>query len=248
MAIIKFSILLVIILISLCCSGCLKAPDTDGDGYRDPVDDFPDDPHDWKDSDNDGIGDNAETDLGTNPHNPDTDGDNHTDGIDLDPLNASIGIDSDGDGYHDAIDTFPKDANEWIDTDGDGHGDNADKYPNEPLYHTSMPKLLSNYSYEEMDRVTVYENGSSGTEYSVKVTNNDHLGGNFTVTVCTCNAEDWTKNKCMPGTQMNVSATAFINPEETKIIKVSIFSEYMTQIRTFKYWINVTSSEVEQPV
>jgi hypothetical protein len=55
MAIIKFSIISAIILILLCCSGCLKAPDTDGDGYRDPVDDFPDNTHDWKDSGIDGF-------------------------------------------------------------------------------------------------------------------------------------------------------------------------------------------------
>ncbi len=38
--------------------------DTDGDGYNDDVDAFPDDPTQWEDSDNDGYGDNPE---GNNP-------------------------------------------------------------------------------------------------------------------------------------------------------------------------------------
>ncbi|MCD4846432.1 MAG: hypothetical protein K8R25_18305 [Methanosarcinales archaeon] len=241
-------IILLIIAISIFFSGCFKAPDTDGDGHRDPVDDFPQDPNDWKDSDKDGIGDNAEKDIGTNPHNSDSDGDNYSDGIDLDPLNGTIGIDSDEDSYHDAVDAFPEDANEWADTDGDGYGDNSDKYPAEPLYHTSVPKNLSNFSYEEIDRVTIYENGSSGTEYTISITNNDDFSGNFTTTVYTCNCADWTKKECIPGTQLNISTVAYVGSNETEMVKVRVFSDYMKQTRTFIYRINVTSSEVEQPV
>ncbi|MBE0523252.1 MAG: hypothetical protein IBX40_02800 [Methanosarcinales archaeon] len=130
-----------IILTSLLLSGCLKAPDTDGDGRRDPIDVFPDDPYDWDDSDRDGIGDNAENDAGTNPSSPDTDGDGFQDNIDLDPLDANIGIDSDSDSYHDGIDVFPDNASEWADTDKDGYGDNSDKYPQDPKYHTSIPRI-----------------------------------------------------------------------------------------------------------
>ncbi len=243
----NFLIILLIIAISIFFSGCFKAPDTDGDGHRDPVDDFPQDPNDWKDSDKDGIGDNAEIDIGTNPHNSDSDGDNYSDGIDLDPLNDTIGIDSDGDSYHNAVDAFPEDANEWADTDGDGYGDNSDKYPADPLYHTSIPKTLSNFSYEEIERVTIYENGSSGTEYTISITNNDNFAGNFTTTVYTCNGADWTKNECAPGTQLNISTVAYVGSNETEMVKVRVFSDYMKQTHTFMYQINVTSSEVEQP-
>ena len=37
-------------------------PDSDGDGYLDYLDDFPDDPTEWLDTDKDGIGNNADTD------------------------------------------------------------------------------------------------------------------------------------------------------------------------------------------
>lgn len=188
-------IILLIIAISIFFSGCFKAPDTDGDGHRDPVDDFPKDPNDWKDSDKDGI----------------------------------------------------KDANEWADTDGDGYGDNSDKYPADPLYHTSVLKTITNFSYEEIDRVTIYENGSSGTEYTISVTNNDIFSGNFTTTVNTCNCVDWSKEECIPDTYLNVSTIAYVESNETEMVKVRVFSDYINQRRTFKYWINVTSSEVEQP-
>ena len=54
------------------------------------------------DSDNDGLPDTQEAQLGTDPHNPDTDGDGLTDGDEVliwktDPLNS----DTDGDGYPD---------------------------------------------------------------------------------------------------------------------------------------------------
>jgi hypothetical protein len=48
-------------------SGCtenepnvIELIDSDSDGYNDDVDSFPDDPDEWKDTDGDGIGDNAD--------------------------------------------------------------------------------------------------------------------------------------------------------------------------------------------
>src|SRR5690606_7645493 len=53
------------------------------------------------DSDNVGLSDQDEANLGTDPNNPDTDGDGMPDGQDPDPLNAPA-VDSDGDGIDDA--------------------------------------------------------------------------------------------------------------------------------------------------
>ena len=64
------------------------------------------------DSDNDGLNDYVEYDLGTDPFNPDTDGDGLTDGeeieMGLDPLNP----DTDGDGIPDGIDPIPNGV--WV--------------------------------------------------------------------------------------------------------------------------------------
>ena len=62
------------------------------------------------DTDGDGLTDNYESSIGTNPNNSDTD----------------------GDGVQDGSDAFPSDPNEDTDTDGDGVGDNADGAPNDP--------------------------------------------------------------------------------------------------------------------
>ena len=53
-----------IILLSVGLSGCTEttteAKDTDGDGYKDDVDAFPNDATEWLDSDSDGFGDNSD--------------------------------------------------------------------------------------------------------------------------------------------------------------------------------------------
>ena len=247
MSIKNVAIILLIVMVSLSFAGCLKAPDTDGDGVRDPVDAFPEDSSDWEDSDGDGMGDNAENNSGTSPFNSDTDGDTYIDSIDLDPLNASIGADSDGDGYHDAIDAFPDNSSEWLDTDGDGYGDNADRYPDDPMYHSSSLKELTNYSYEELDHKTIFENDTQGTIYMLSITNNENLGGFFMVTVDTCNAYDWTKKDCQPGTEISNMNQIYLEPGETGIIEVKILSDYLTKRNTFMYWFTVTPPEVEQP-
>ena len=77
---------------------------------------FPNDPSDWRDSDNDGHGDNN----------------------DAFPQNSSEWLDSDGDGYGENIDEFPFLASEWLDSDGDGYGDNSDEYPNDPDIYTTL--------------------------------------------------------------------------------------------------------------
>ena len=57
------------------------------------------------DSDGDGIDDNAETDLGTDPTKADTDADGVLDGVDEFPLDATESRDTDSDGIGDEADT-----------------------------------------------------------------------------------------------------------------------------------------------
>jgi RHS repeat-associated protein len=108
-----------------------KGPiDSDGDGVPDDEDAFPNDPNETIDTDNDGIGNNTDTD---------DDGDGVNDDIDAFPLDPaeSLDTDSDGignnadtdddnDGVLDGDDAFPLDATESVDTDLDGIGNNAD--------------------------------------------------------------------------------------------------------------------------
>ncbi len=98
-------------------------PDTDGDGFVDPVDAVPDDPDDWLDTDGDGIGDGADAD---------DDGDGIIDELDAFPLDATEFLDTDEDGVGNNTDAFPFDASEQYDSDGDGVGDNADPFPFDP--------------------------------------------------------------------------------------------------------------------
>ena len=140
-------------------------PDDDMDGVLNDQDNCPDTEEDTdvdqngcaadqRDSDNDGLTDEEEENLGTDPNNADTDGDGLSDGeestLGTDPSNADTDGDSlsdgeestlgtnpndadtDGDGVNDTADDFPMDNSEWIDTDDDGIGDNSDAYPNDP--------------------------------------------------------------------------------------------------------------------
>ena len=56
----KIIFTIAVLLLSVWLSGCTEiipeAKDTDGDGYNDDVDAFPNDPSEWEDSDNDGFG------------------------------------------------------------------------------------------------------------------------------------------------------------------------------------------------
>jgi hypothetical protein len=107
--------------------------DDDSDGVENAIDLFPQDASETIDSDNDGVGDNADAD---------DDNDGIEDGKDAFPLDASETLDFDGDGTGDNADTdddndgvadtddiFPFNAAETLDTDDDGVGDNADAFP-----------------------------------------------------------------------------------------------------------------------
>ena len=108
----------------------LDIADADSDGVPDENDAFPNDPTESLDSDNDGIGNNADTDDDNDgvpdetdqlPFDPDESLDSDADGI-----GDNADTDDDGDGVPDDEDAFPLDFNESNDSDGDGIGDNAD--------------------------------------------------------------------------------------------------------------------------
>ncbi|MDE0193891.1 MAG: hypothetical protein OXQ90_21270 [Gammaproteobacteria bacterium] len=69
--------------------------DTDGDGIVDPGDVFPEDPDEWADNDDDGVGDNADAD---------DDNDGIDDAEDAFPLDPAEWADVDGDGIGDNAD------------------------------------------------------------------------------------------------------------------------------------------------
>jgi hypothetical protein len=81
------------------------------------------------DSDGDGLSDDVEAVLGTDPLNPDTDGDGLSDGdevlIGTDPLNPDTDADGLQDGYEVQIGTNPLDWDTDHDSYGDGGGGNG---------------------------------------------------------------------------------------------------------------------------
>jgi len=118
--------------------GC---PDSDGDGWSDEGDDFPDDANEYLDTDDDDIPDHTDE----FPFDPtqwrDSDGDGYGDNPkgnqgDIWPDDPSRHYDSDRDEIADAYDDFPFDPTQWEDADGDGMGDNpmgigADHFPDD---------------------------------------------------------------------------------------------------------------------
>lgn len=92
--------------------GC---PDSDGDGFVDPEDAFPQNPLQWADRDGDGYGDEINKPGGDDcPDTFGTSSENNRYGC----------LDTDNDGWADVDDEFPEDGEQWKDTDGDGYGDN----------------------------------------------------------------------------------------------------------------------------
>jgi hypothetical protein len=101
---------IIFLLIMLSFSGCTDnetnnenevtdtGKDTDGDGYKDEVDEFPNDPEEWIDSDGDGVGDNADALPFDKNETSDFDGDGIGDNADLD---------DDNDGALDTDDLYP---------------------------------------------------------------------------------------------------------------------------------------------
>lgn len=89
----KQNIILIILLVSLASAGCIFDKDTDGDGYADKIDAFPNDSR----------------------YHLDSDGDGYANKIDLLPTDPRYHLDSDFDGYADEIDVFPNDPQYHLD-------------------------------------------------------------------------------------------------------------------------------------
>ena len=107
--------------------GCPET-DADSDGVADAQDEFPLDPSENSDYDNDDTGDNADADDDNDGVQDTTDSCQFS-AEDDDGVQDNDGCpesDADNDGTPDATDDFPENANEATDTDDDGIGDNAD--------------------------------------------------------------------------------------------------------------------------
>jgi hypothetical protein len=103
-------------------TGGNNTTDSDGDGVEDVLDAFPNDPNEWSDYDNDGVGDNSDNCYWySNPNQANWDNDTFGDVCDWD---------DDNDYVNDTDDAFPYDPSEWSDSDSDGVGDNSDNCPN----------------------------------------------------------------------------------------------------------------------
>ena len=123
----------------------MALPDRDSDGIADSDDAFPDDPDEWLDTDNDGIGNNADTD---------DDGDGMPDLWEalytgLDPLIDDAALDLDGDGKTN-IDEYKADTNP------------ANSAPNKPVLYqpqnglsllTATPALMT-YAFSDNENDT----------------------------------------------------------------------------------------------
>jgi hypothetical protein len=120
----KIFALLACLILMCAIAGCFEskkkvARDSDGDGYADYKDAFPDDPTEWSDFDRDGVGDNS----------------------DAFPLNPNECSDSDSDGVGDNNDEYPDDPDKWEKEEDDEEGENTtDEKEEDVVYHeASLP-------------------------------------------------------------------------------------------------------------
>jgi predicted flap endonuclease-1-like 5' DNA nuclease len=135
--------------------------DSDGDGMPDQLpEDYPDtgvEPYDLiedEDDDNDGMSDEDEAIIGTDPVNPDTDGDGFCDGNgtgdgscypgpDSSPLDPLLPVNTDGDAYPDIDPDGPGGLIADDDDDNDGFLDTTEvECLSDPLNATDMPNDL----------------------------------------------------------------------------------------------------------
>ena len=130
-------------------------PDTDGDGVKDSLDAFPNDPAETKDSDGDTVGDNADDFPNDSTETKDSDGDRIGDNADVFPNDASESADSDFDGVGDNGDNAPNAWNpDQADRDNDGVGDVIDG----TILPTSKQQCMSSGFSQYRDAGVTYKN------------------------------------------------------------------------------------------
>lgn len=151
-----------VLIICVGLSGCneqevTKEIDTDGDGYNDKVDKFPNNSSEWIDSDNDGYGDNS----------------------DAFPLNPSEWKDTDGDGVGDNADYYPYDNTSWEETKTITiSGNDVTRIINEP--DKSIILIVSGISCDitVSQNTTLVEITLSGDDNIVRVSRNHTFTSN----------------------------------------------------------------------
>ena len=162
--------------------GC-QVPDTDTDNDQIPDcnDAFPSDPTETIDTDQDGIGDNIDTDL-------DNDGmkDEWETRHGLNPKVNDALLDFDFDGIKNINDGFPIDPNEWLDTDKDGilnnrdDDDDGDSIPDEWEMQNNLQALNPDDANEDPDRdgltnLQEYNNQTDPNKGLVQIPNQPEL-------------------------------------------------------------------------
>ena len=151
--------------------GCV---DSDGDGYSDLNDLWPDDSSQWYDDDMDGYGDESSgtaADQCPNEYGTAFRG-------------SLIGCpDKDGDGYADDEDAFPDHDSQHLDSDGDGWGDNEtsgahkpDHWPNDPNRNAGEATLECTPTQISADTVT-------GGDFSFSCTVTTSMSDGFTAKI-----------------------------------------------------------------
>ena len=119
--------------------GCV---DSDGDGYSDQGDKFPQDQTQQLDSDQDGYGDNTEGNLGDDcPRTYGTSNRNSTFGCE----------DLDFDGWADFEDEYVNDSSQWKDTDRDGYGDELNGFQGDACPKSAGTSTLDRFGCRDTD-------------------------------------------------------------------------------------------------
>ena len=151
--------------------GCV---DSDGDGYSDLNDLWPDDSSQWYDDDMDGYGDESSG----------TAADQCPDEYGTAFRGSLIGCpDRDGDGYADDEDAFPDHDSQHLDSDGDGWGDNEtsgahkpDHWPNDPNRNAGEATLECTPNQISADTVT-------GGSFTISCTVTTSMSDGFTAKI-----------------------------------------------------------------
>ncbi|MGB2446302.1 MAG: hypothetical protein ACPICB_01105, partial [Candidatus Poseidoniaceae archaeon] len=207
--------------------GCV---DSDGDGYSDLNDVWPNDNTQWYDDDMDGFGDES---SGTAP-------DQCPDEYGTAFRGTLIGCpDTDGDGYADDEDAFPYHDSQHLDSDGDGWGDNEtsgahkpDHWPNDPTRNAGEATLSCLPSKLSTDTVT-----GGSIQFSCSVATD--MGDGFTVRL------DWQSSTNI---QVDTGSHMMIFTPDVGNTQSKIFTGKALSVGNFNLVITVTEPGAEIPM